>query len=306
MTIDQAVELLELKPPADLRDIQLARRNLAKRWHPDRAAPDQRIVHERQMKSVNSAADLLTMRVEADGPITAMDVRVSADVYRRQQAEAGERAYAAQQQDPTHAAGAQPERSIVYRYVRSATYPEWGVGSVIGISFSGEGEDLQRWARVEFSGTTYTLPLDNLTFVDFAKRERDAERAQRFLTAARDAISTRNGRLATQRLVYARNADPDNPEILRLLAEQYRAAARLKEAGRAVRDWIRADPDNPDAHLLAEGIYADMGAHDLAADAARAAADARRRNPPRPLRRPASLPRKKKPAARRSGRARKS
>ena len=70
MTIDQAMELLELEPPASLRQIQLARRKLAKRWHPDRAAPDQRNVHERQMKSVNQAADLLELRVEADGPIT--------------------------------------------------------------------------------------------------------------------------------------------------------------------------------------------------------------------------------------------
>lgn len=295
MTIDQAVELLELKPPADLRDIQLARRKLAKRWHPDRAAPDQRIVHERQMKSVNSAADLLTSRVEADGPITAMDIRVSADAARRARAEAGERAYAAaQQRDPAEAAGAQPERSIVYRYVRSATYPEWGVGSVIGISFTGEGDDIQRWARVEFSGMTYTLPLDNLTFVDFAKRERDVERAQRFLVAAREAIKASNVRLATQRLVYARNADPNNPEILRLLAEQYREAARLKEAGRAVRDWIRADPDNPAAYSLAQGIYEDMGAMDLAGDAARAGREAaRRRNPPKLRGRRRDLPRKK-------------
>jgi tetratricopeptide (TPR) repeat protein len=300
MTIDQAVELLELTPPATLRDIQLARRALAKRWHPDRAAPDQRNVHERQMKSVNSAADLLEMRVEADGPITAMDVSVSADVARRARAEAGQRAYEAQQQDPTHAAGAQPERSIVYRYVRSATYPEWGVGSVTDISFTGEGDDIQRWARVEFNDGKYTLPLDNLTFVDFAKTERDAERAQRFLVAARDAIGTGNHELASKRLVYARNADPRNPEILELLAEQYRRLARLKEAGRAVRDWIRADPDNPAAYELAQGIYEDMGAMDLAGDAAEQGREARRRNPPQRLRpgRAGSRPRKK-PAARR-------
>jgi tetratricopeptide (TPR) repeat protein len=293
MTIDQAVELLEIEPPATLRDVQLARRKLAKRWHPDRAAPDQRMVHERQMKSVNSAADLLEIRVEADGPITAMDIRVSADARRRRQAEAGQRAYEAQQADPAHAAGAQPERSIVYRYVRSATYPEWGVGSIVDISFTGEGDDIQRWARVEFAGGKYTLPLDNLTFVDFAKRERDVERAQRFLVAAHDAISAGNHELASKRLVYARNADPRNPEILRLLAEQYRELVRLKEAGRTVRDWIRADPDNPAAYKLAEGIYADMGAHDLAADAAQGARDARRRNPHQRLHSGAGRARKK-------------
>ena len=289
MTIDQAVELLELTPPCDLRAIQLARRKMAKRWHPDRATPDQRLVHDRQMKGVNSAADLLEARVEADGPITAVDVRVSADSYRRRQAEAGQRAYeAAQQQDPSRRAGTEPERSIVYRYVRSATYPEWGVGSVVDVRFTGEGDDIQRWARVEFSEGTYTLPLDNLTYVDFARRERDAERALRFLTAARDAVAASDHAVAIKRLVYARNADPQHPEILRLLAHEYRRAGRLKEAGRAVRDWIRAEPHNPAAHRLAQAIYSDMGAHDLAEDAARDAREARRHRP-RP--KPASLPR---------------
>jgi tetratricopeptide (TPR) repeat protein len=280
MTIDQAMELLELEPPASLRAIQLARRKLAMRWHPDRAAPDQRIVHERQMKSVNSAADLLEMRVAADGPITAMDVRVAADAARRARAEEGQRAYEAAQRRGgagAGAAGAQPERSIVYRYVRSVTYPEWGVGSITDISFTGDGDDIQRWARVEFNGHKLTLPLDNLTFVDFARRERDAERAQRFLVAARDAIASGNHELASKRLVYARNADERNPEILSLLAEQYRALGRLKEAGRTVRDWIRADPANPAAYKLAEGIYEDMGALDLAADVAAAGRRARRR-----------------------------
>jgi tetratricopeptide (TPR) repeat protein len=278
MTIDQAVELLELEPPSNLRDIQLARRKLAKRWHPDRAAPDQRIVHERQMKSVNEAADLLELRAEADGPITRMDVRVAADAARRARAEAGRRAYEAAQADgAATAAGAQPERSIVYRYVRSATYPEWGVGSITDISFTGEGDDIQRWARVEFSSGKFTLPLDNLTFVDFAKRERDVERAQRFLVAARDAMANGNHELASKRLVYARNADPQNPEILGLLAEEYRELGRLREAGRTVRDWIRADPQNPAAYRLAELIYKDMGAPDLAADVAAAGRRARRR-----------------------------
>src|SRR3954469_9886282 len=173
--------------------------------------------------------------------------------------------------------GAEAERSIVYRYVRSATYPEWGVGSVTDISFTGEGDDIQRWARVEFSSGKFTLPLDNLMFVDFAKRERDVERAQRFLVAARDAIAQGNHELASKRLVYARNADPQNPDTLGLLAEEDRQLARLREAGRTVRDWIRADPQNPAAYRLAERIYEDMGAHDLAADVAAAGRRARRR-----------------------------
>jgi tetratricopeptide (TPR) repeat protein len=227
---------------------------------------------------------------------------VSADAARRARAEAGQRAYEAAQRRGGAGAGAgsaQPERSIVYRYVRSATYPEWGVGSVTDISFTGEGDDIQRWARVEFNGVKYTLPLDNLSFVDFAVRERDAERAQRFLVAARDAISAGNHELASKRLVYARNADPRNPEILGLLAGEYRELARLREAGRTVRDWIRADPDNPDAYNLAQGIYEDMGAHDLAADAARGARAARRRRPPQAL--PRKKPRRPRRTRSRSG-----
>ncbi|HKP89243.1 MAG TPA: hypothetical protein VJT75_04650, partial [Thermoleophilaceae bacterium] len=275
MTIDQAVELLELTPPCDLREIQLARRRMAKRWHPDRAGPDQRIVHERQMKSVNSAADLLELRVEADGPITAVDVKVSATAHRERQAEAGRRAYEAQaRQAPGRRAGTEAERSIVYRYVRSATYPEWGVGSVVDVRFTGEGDDIQRWVRVEFETGTFTLPLDNITFVDFRQHEKDTERAERFLVAARDAIARGERRIAIQRLTYARDSIPRHPEVLRLLATEYRADGRLNEAGRVVRDWIRAEPFNPAAHRLAAGIYGDMGATDLAADAADAARDA--------------------------------
>ena len=278
MTIDQAVELLELKPPSDLRDVQLARRRLAKRWHPDRAAPSQRHVHERQMKTITSAADLLETRIADAGPITAIDVRVSADMYRRQQAEAGERAYRQQQEEPaTRRAGTSAERSIVYRYVRSASFPEWGVGSIVDVRFSGEGDDVQRWARVEFGSGVHLLPVDNLIFVDLRQPDRDADRADRFLAAARDAIGEGKHELAIKRLVYARNAEPRRPETLRLLAEQYFRVQRLKEAGRAVRDWIRAEPDLPIAYRLAAAIYAAMGAHDLEEDMERAARDAERK-----------------------------
>lgn len=281
MTIDQAVELLELEPPADLRDIQLARRKLAKRWHPDRAAPAQRHVHERQMKSINSAADLLETRVNDAGPITATDVSVSAAVYREQQREAGERAYAAAQEEPaTRRAGTSAERSVVYRYVRSASFPEWGVGSIVDVRFSGEGDDIQRWGRVQFGNGVHLLPMDNLVFVDFRQIEKDADRAERFLSAARDAVAEGKHDLAIKRLVYARNADPRRPAILSLLAHEYLRADRLREAGRAVRDWIRAEPDLPAAYRLAATIYRAMGADDLAADMDAEAAAAERRMKP--------------------------
>ena len=41
LDIEQAVLLLEIEPPFDKRDIQLARRRQAKQWHPDIAPPGQ-------------------------------------------------------------------------------------------------------------------------------------------------------------------------------------------------------------------------------------------------------------------------
>ena len=41
-----------------------------------------------------------------------------------------------------------PDHSVVHRYARCLSYPEWGVGTVTGIYFSGDGDDVQQWARV--------------------------------------------------------------------------------------------------------------------------------------------------------------
>jgi tetratricopeptide (TPR) repeat protein len=153
------------------------------------------------------------------------------------------------------------------------------VGSIVDVRFSGEGDEIQRWARVQFGNGVHLLPVDNLTFVDFRQHEKDVERADRFLAAARDAVAEGKHDLAIRRLVYARNADPRRPEILSLLAHEYLRAGKLREAGRAVRDWIRSEPDLPAAYRLAAAIYAAMGAHDLATDMEREAADAARRMP---------------------------
>ena len=143
--------------------------------------------------------------------------------------------------------------------------------------FSGEGDEIQRWARVQFGNGVQLLPVDNLIFVDFRQRERDADRAERFLAAARDAVAERKHDLAIKRLVFARNADPKRPEILSLLAHEYLRVDRLREAGRAVRDWIRAEPHLPAAYRLAARVYAAMGAHDLADDMEREARAAEKR-----------------------------
>ena len=64
LDIEQSALLLELEPPFDKRDIQLARRRMAKRWHPDIAPPGRQHEHERHLKAINEAADQLEQLAE--------------------------------------------------------------------------------------------------------------------------------------------------------------------------------------------------------------------------------------------------
>jgi tetratricopeptide (TPR) repeat protein len=83
--------------------------------------------------------------------------------------------------------------------------------------------------------------------------------------------------VAAQRLIYARDAEPNNPMVLRLLTAAFWQAGNLPAAARTVRDWARVDTDRPTPERFASRIYQDMGAIDLAAEAAaRAAARAPR------------------------------
>ena len=61
--------------------------------------------------------------------------------------------------------------------------------------------------------------------------------------------------------------------MLRLLTAAFWQAGNLPAAARAVRDWARVDTDRPTPERFASRIYEDMGAFDLAADAAERAAD---------------------------------
>jgi tetratricopeptide (TPR) repeat protein len=107
-----------------------------------------------------------------------------------------------------------------------------------------------------------------LQFVDFSKPDPAADRVERYVSAAQHATLEGDYELAAQRLVYARDAEPDNTTVLRLLTLAFWQAGNLPAAGRAVRDWARVDPDRPTAHRFAARIYEDMGAIDLAAEAA--------------------------------------
>src|SRR6201982_3804266 len=104
LDMQQAVLLLEIEPPFDKRDIQLARRRLAKVWHPDIAPPGRQHEHERHLKAVNEAADQLERLAEESrgGRVTKNAVKVSAAAARKRRAEEGARNYAEDQARRAH------------------------------------------------------------------------------------------------------------------------------------------------------------------------------------------------------------
>jgi Tfp pilus assembly protein PilF len=284
LDVEQAMLLLELEAPFDQRTVQLARRRMAKRWHPDIAPPGRQHEHQRHLQAINEAADELESLAETSrgGRVSRNAVKVSAAAARRAREEEGRRAYEAEQRARTAAEDRRrhdpfgsrvPDHSVVHRYARCLSYPEWGVGSVTGIYFSGGGDDVQQWARVQFGVGVRTVPAGSLQFVDFSRPDPAADRVQRFMTAAQHALSEGDAALAAQRLVYARDAEPSNPVVLRLMTVAFWQAGNLPAAARAVRDWARVDSSRPTPERFASRIYEDMGAIDLAADAALRAAD---------------------------------
>jgi tetratricopeptide (TPR) repeat protein len=286
LDVEQHMLLLELEAPFDKRDVQLARRRMAKRWHPDIAPAGRQFEHERHLKAINEAADQLERLAEGSrgGKVSRNAVRASASAARREREEAGRRAYEAEQRAREHAADREkndpfasrvPDHSVVHRYARCLSYPEWGVGTVAGIYFSGDPdgeEDVQQWARVRFSHGVRTVPASSMRFVDFSKPDPGEERVERFMLAAQRAMAEGEYELAAQRLIYARDAEPENVAVLRLMTLAFWQAGKLDEAARAVRDWARVDGSRPAAHRFASRIYEDIGAVDLAEEAAARAA----------------------------------
>src|SRR5437773_1797614 len=277
--IEQALLLLELEPPFDQRAVQLSRRRLAKQWHPDLAPAGRQHEHQRHLQAVNRAADELESLAESfrGGRVSTNAVQASAAAARKARAEEGRRAYEEEQRAREAAADRSrndpfgdrvPDHSVVHRYARCVSYPEWGVGSVTGIYFTGGGDDVQQWARVKFSIGVRTIPAGSLQFVDFSKPDPGHERVQRFMTAAQHAMTEGDYPLAAQRLIYARDAEPDNLAVLRLMTLAFWQAGNLNAAARSVRDWARRDPERPAPQRFAARIYEDMGAIDLAAEAA--------------------------------------
>src|ERR1700752_1296487 len=99
LDLEQSLLLLELEAPFDARDVQLARRRMAKRWHPDIAPPGKQHEHQRHLQAINDVADELEQRAEGSrgGKVSRNAARASAAATRRARAEEGRRAYEAEQ-----------------------------------------------------------------------------------------------------------------------------------------------------------------------------------------------------------------
>ena len=112
---------------------------------------------------------------------------------------------------------------------------------------------------MKFSHGIRTVPAGSMQFVDFSKPDPAEERVERFLIAAQRAMAEGEYELAAQRLIYARDAEPRNVAVLRLMTLAFWQAGKLDAAARAVRDWARVDGSAPGgaplrgAHLRRHG-----------------------------------------------------
>src|SRR6201986_5265898 len=111
LDVESALLLLEIEPPFDQRAVQLARRRMAKRWHPDIAPPARRHEHQRHLQAINEAADELERLAETfrGGTVSRGAVRASAAAARKAREEEGRRNYEAEQR--ARAANADREKN---------------------------------------------------------------------------------------------------------------------------------------------------------------------------------------------------
>ena len=205
LDIEQSMLLLELDPPFDKRAVQLARRRLAKQWHPDIAPPGRQFEHERHLKAINEAADQLeqlaeqsrggAFRQRRQGQRRGRTQRRRRGGPPRLRGGAARPAHDADRAEHDPFGDRTPDHSVVHRYARCLSYPEWGVGIVTGIYFSGDGDEVQQWARVKFQVGVRTVPAGSLQFVDFSTRTRPPTAS----SASSPPRSTRWPRATTRR-----------------------------------------------------------------------------------------------------------
>src|SRR6201988_5225467 len=133
LDVEQALLLLELEAPFDKRDVQLARRRMAKRWHPDIAPAGRQHEHQRHLQAINEVADELEHLAETSrgGRVSRNAVKVSAAATRKARAEAGRRAYEAEQRERAAAeerarhdpfGSRVPDSPLGHRYARCVSY----------------------------------------------------------------------------------------------------------------------------------------------------------------------------------------
>ena len=287
LDIEQHLLLLELEAPFDKRDVQLARRRMAKRWHPDLAPAGRQFEHERHLKAINEAADQLERSPRARAAGGSRPTRCARAPRRR----AGRaRRPAGAPMRPSSAPARRPPRkpsttrspaacpttrsSTATRAASPIRSGAWARSRASTSAAEPEtGEEVQQWARVRFSHGVRTVPAGSMRFVDFSKPD-PAERARRALhdrRAARDGRRRlRAGRAAADLCARSRTAQPR-----RAAADD----ARLLEAGQARGGRSRGARlgarrrRHPAAHRFAARIYEDMGAIDLAEEAAERAAE---------------------------------
>ena len=158
-----------------------------------------------------------------------------------------------------------PDHSVVHRYARCNSYPEWGVGTVSGIYFTGDGDDVQQWARVKFAPGVRTVPAGSLQFVDFSKPDPAHDRVQRFMTAAQHAMA--EGKPRARRPAAHLRARRRAGEHGRPAADDARLLAGGQPArGRALRPRLGARRARPAdaaplrrAHLRGHGRHRPRG-----------------------------------------------
>ena len=271
LDLEQSLLLLELEAPFDKRQVQLARRRMAKRWHPDIAPPGRQHEHERHLKAINEAADQLERLAEelarrqgvAQRGARQRDGRAQgargggAPQLRGAAARAGRRR-ATQKQRSVRRARPRPLGRPPLRAL--PLLPGVGRRQVQGIYFTGEGDDVQQWARVKFQVGIRTVPAGSLQFVDFSTPDPGHERVERFMTAAQHAIAEENYALAAQRagLRARRAARATRPCCACSRSRSGRAGVPRRGTRRARLDPCREEPAGP--YRFASRIYEDLGA----------------------------------------------
>ena len=245
---------------------------------PTSRPPGRQFEHERHLKAINEAADQLERLAEGSRGGQRLAQRRQGQRRGRPPRARGGRparlrgraARARPRQGPrrntTRSAAACPTTRSCTATRAASPIPEWGVGTVAGIYFSDEpspttARRCSSGRACKFSHGIRTVPAGSMSFVDFSKPDPAEERVERFMIAAQRAMAEGEYLLAAQRLIYARDAEPRNVAVLRLMTLAFWQAGKLDEAARAVRDWARVDgvaPCRPPlrrAHLRGHGRH---------------------------------------------------